>query len=332
MRTTIFRTRRERIQSKKIDPPTGIEHTLCAYFNDDTTNRHLQNPFEPFPPPSQAAKDLFETRTSAINLADPGDNGPYDPKQIKDDAQWLSDVVKLDQSVALRIVVLEWQKRAASRLKSSTMEQNTSDSFATTSFFAKSTQFANSIRYAEKVDSRFDKKNSREARLLDLYLSERLHVLKCADLLVRYFQEYLIIDGLPDDPPGIFQVGYLLAKHICGCDFKTPQIDGCLHLFTSALQQRLNRMEAGSGWFEDDVDIELHRPWMQTQADETLIILQFLGSVLEEIHPSARATVTYFELMHKTAFLTFQSVCSSSFPSRPSNMSSLSYYPILANL
>lgn len=284
---------------------------MYAFLFDATAARHLKDPFEPFPPPSPSSKAILDSQTSAINCTNRGSSGPYDVKQIKDDALWLSDEAKIAEAVALRLVVLEWQERARSRLLSGesqlqnglTTDNGFGNSFGSSSFFAKSVQFKSSVFDPTKADDGFDSEDGRRSRLLELYLTERLHILRTSDLLARYYIEGLSFPSitLGDTLSGL---GKSITENICRSDLSTISVDQCLFDFTGALKQRLNRLGSKSGWYareggRDDLEIL----WNQNQVHEMVHILQLFFSVLTRVYLSGRSATALFELMSETSFL-----------------------------
>ena len=143
--------------------------TLAEFFKDNAARRALDNPLEPFAPPSADTKTAFEALTSAINVT-PTDDGSYNITQIKEDAVWLSNEAKVDEITALRLVVLEWQSRARAQLLST---GNAAGSQAPEDSFGNSlnkSAFLAGARAQTQDALLFNTSNERRARLLRIYL------------------------------------------------------------------------------------------------------------------------------------------------------------------
>ncbi|KAK8214724.1 hypothetical protein M8818_002304 [Zalaria obscura] len=92
------------------------------FLRDDSVAAILNQPLTAFPAPSPKSKTEFETKTAPIHVQ-PSSTGRYDINQVKQDAQWLSKEAGVEELAALRIVILEWQQRAAAQLLSEWSEE-----------------------------------------------------------------------------------------------------------------------------------------------------------------------------------------------------------------
>jgi nuclear pore complex protein Nup188 len=312
-----YRTQRYRTSLATKQQNARDDESLYAFLVDPETLKHLTSPFEPFQPPSTESNTQFDRLTSAINVTP--DNGTYDIVQIKSDALWLADQTKINKAAALRIVVLEWQNRSAARLlwsggddaDKSLEEQN--ESFQKSSFFAKSSMISDSQMAAERTNDGFVSNEERQFRLLRLYMAERLHVLRTSSLLIRHFLEYSTLDGKSTSQ--LLLIGRHLHSSICKTENRPAtgeptRVDNCIGDFTGALKQRVNKLEAGSGWYAADGGNEsLERQWRQSQLDEMVPLLQLMFSVVSRVIPSSKATLGYMTLLSERSFFDFSSVC-----------------------
>jgi nuclear pore complex protein Nup188 len=281
--------------------------SIVAFLKDPAASRCLLNAFEPFPPPSPKEKAAFERLTSAVNPPC-GQKVPYDITQVKDDTLWLANEAKVEETTALRIVVLEWQLRPRDRLLSTDPDGATSADTAMGASFNGSASFSQSfLAEVRDTDGSFDSEEARRARLLRLYLQERMHVLRLADLLIRFYMEHV---SLPKDRlPQLLATGKSLFSAICKTESKAIKHEACVHEFVEALQQRINRIESGSGWYaKEGANEHLELAWSQAQVEEMVPILQLTLSVIYKAIPSSKSTLSYFELMKERHFFDFSLV------------------------
>ena len=281
--------------------------SIVAFLKDPVVSRCLLNAFEPFPPPSPIAKAELEKSTSAVN-ASCGQKAPYDVKQVKDDTLWLANEAKVEETAALRIAVLEWQLRPRDRLLWSDPDGAAfaADTTMGASFNASASFSQSFLAEVRAADGSFETEDERRARLLRLYLQERLHVLRLADLLIRFYMEH---GSSKDRTPQLLETGKSLFSAICKTEAKAIKHESCVHEFVGALQQRINRIESGSGWYANEGGSDLlELAWSQAQVDEMVPILQLTLSVVYKAVPSSKSTLSYFELMKERHFFDFNLV------------------------
>jgi nuclear pore complex protein Nup188 len=300
------------------DSPLSItdDTLLIAFLDDPLSRRCLNQPFDPFTPPSAEGKALFDKLTSAINLTPNSGNGAYDVKEIKADAAWLSNEAKIDQASALRIVILEYQSRPKVRLLSNLTEQDLDgpvDSLSTSSIFDKSSILKESQLANDSANGEFLSEDARRTRLLKLFLIERLHVLRTCDALIRHYVESMHF--LADDKSCLVNTGSSLCSRVCHSDLSTGGIESCLFEFVGAIQQRITRLGSRSGWFASDGEKEyLELQWQQNQINELIPILQLSICVALRLSPSSKSAFAYFTLLSEQSFFQFEgvSLCDSS--------------------
>jgi nuclear pore complex protein Nup188 len=264
---------------------------LTVFLADSTVQTLLKNALDPFPPASAASKAQLETLTAAINIT-PAEDAPYNIKEIKEDALWLAGAAKFDEVAALRIVVLEWQKRPASRLLLGAYDSEV----ATTddSIFAPVPR-PEGLKDASAKESI----QQRQSQLLKLYLSERLHLLKASELILRSL-------GTPQDAqrltdPAAQTIGDTLFYTFC----PKYNFSGFLLQCTSALESRVDRMNSGPGWAaREDGEFPAGESWLETQILETIAILQLIFdvSILETEIPSAQSVTAIFQFFRNVQF------------------------------
>ncbi|THX94768.1 hypothetical protein D6D08_01501 [Aureobasidium pullulans] len=160
---------------------TSSSPALDAFFQDETVLSILSAPLSPFASPSSQSKTDFETRTAAINLV-PTEGAQYDINQIKEDALWLSKETAIQETDALRIVLLEWQQRSASRM----LAEWSQDERLGIQNAAANAHFRQSINPVAEPDTKstFDTQEQRRPRLLNSLYAEKSSILALSALLV----------------------------------------------------------------------------------------------------------------------------------------------------
>lgn len=141
--------------------------TLESFLTNDHTLSVLANALRPFQEPSESTRNEFETRTAPINVSHSA-NGDFDLAQLKDDALWLSKEVRISEISALRLVIVEWQKRPADWLLVSQFEEGGPTS-------VKNTANGNTKAGVDIV--------TRHKRLLNTYLREGNAIKKLAAIM-----------------------------------------------------------------------------------------------------------------------------------------------------
>ncbi|KAK0900991.1 hypothetical protein LTR02_008842 [Friedmanniomyces endolithicus] len=170
------------------DLPTALRSvTLEHFLTSAEAIEILANPLTPFPEPSQPSKTRFDTRTAPIHVAQCG-SGDYDLEQLKKDALWLAQTVKIEEEAALRIVIVERQERNKDKLVSttvSTVESSVpgSGAFRASVLERSAADFGRSVG-ALGVGSVSGNEQARRDRVLELYLEERQAVLSISTELV----------------------------------------------------------------------------------------------------------------------------------------------------
>ena len=176
------------------DPTTAADSAaLEAFFSDIDVTNYLSASFDPFLPPSQKTKSDFETKTAPIHVSQSA-SGDYDLEEMKEDALWLSEQVRIEELVALRIVILEWQQRAEYEL----IERSgglvgavvpVAGDFGAATLGKSSFSFTASTTGAGMNKRLLDlgKEEGRRLRQLRIYLEEKSWILKLSTELVNRF-------------------------------------------------------------------------------------------------------------------------------------------------
>ncbi|KAL4895900.1 nucleoporin subcomplex protein binding to Pom34-domain-containing protein [Aspergillus ambiguus] len=285
-----------------------------AFLSHPDNIHLLSNYLKSFPSPSTKSKSDFESKTAAIH-AETTAQGSYDLKEIKADALWLSQKASIDEISALRIVVLEWQNRPSARLLARFADEEATSlqdaagvenfrvSLAGPSFaeiFKKSTRRDNASDFASE--------NSRRIRIQNLYLSEKVHLVKTArKLLALHVPHTLDRKALPSTQPDD-QVS--LLRNLGASIFKDRLLGdewrSSIQAGINAIENRLKALEGDGGWLGVSESSEaVEDLWRTTTVEEISHILQMLFLQLQASSevPSAQLLLSWLRLMADYSFL-----------------------------
>lgn len=170
------------------DPSLAVENaTLEAFLTDPESTHILTNSLDPYLRPGAKTKSDFETKTAPIHVSQSA-SGSYDVEELKRDAVWLSEKVGVEELVALRVAIVEWQQRAEDQLLADTSRVG-NDAVAASAQFGTSNPRASTFATSTNgvavpaLDSR--KEETRRERQLHLYLEEKSYILKIGTELVN---------------------------------------------------------------------------------------------------------------------------------------------------
>ncbi|KAM5359092.1 hypothetical protein ACJZ2D_014735 [Fusarium nematophilum] len=272
---------------------------VVEFLSDDYVHGLLDEPSSTFAPPSEASEKDFETKTAPINVPASPD-GRFDIEAIKKDAEWLSKNAKINLVAALRAVVVEYQSRPARHLTGPLSSQD-----------AKNLQEAAGLNHgqgsaflldlgsavaldAEEIWAEFEKPETRQRRLFDIYLTERRYFMMSAD----YASSVRLYERLPT----FAKVDLDLAKMY---RLKLPTRDDAEPLFPAYLQvvtESMSQIESGlksvtdEKWVTEDVEFD----WLRTLLTEAVhalsVVFQIVDSFGDDFAPSS-AVNQWFSLM-----------------------------------
>lgn len=292
---------------------------MRRHLIDSHTLDLLVRSFSPFSPSTSQTKSSFETKTSAINVP-PSNDGQYDVKQLKDDTIWLSKETSIDEMAALRIAMLEWQMRSCVQL----LQENTADELAqknitgrsgslqTTRPSPRSSVLVKSSRLEEGDPGTFDSLQSRQKRLLKVYLSERRYIIKTSEYVASRARCQASHKGRerPKDKAvasldWVQEIGDAILA-----DWKADSVSskgGKNHIVSAvdALQTRATGLEQGTGWFKDQgLQEDMEAAWASNQILE---MIHIMGTILVLLDSSTKLTrsdafLSWFRFMNRYAF------------------------------
>ncbi|KAJ5687356.1 hypothetical protein N7536_009975 [Penicillium majusculum] len=305
-----------------IDPESRADDggNIDVFFSHSESIRLLSDGLKPFPSPSAKSKSEFESKTAAIHVETNGQSS-FDLKEIKADALWLSKQAGIDEIAALRIAVLEWQNRPATRLtlgfsseeatslQSAAGTENLRGSLAGPNFASLLNQTARS----DGVQS-FEKEEKRRLRLREVYLSEASHVVKT----LRKLLALSLHDGISADSTAPDSHDRKLALRKIGTtifqDKSTGDgLDRFLQECITSIRSRLTSLEGDGGWLSAvESSEELENIWRTSLVEEIVHIVQLMFHQLQASveFPTADLLLSWLQLMADYSFFeTIQVPC-----------------------
>ncbi|KAJ5167020.1 uncharacterized protein N7482_005801 [Penicillium canariense] len=294
------------------DPEAHADNggNVTAFLSHPESIQLLSQSLNSFPDPSSKSKREFDSKTSAIHV-ETNAKSSFDLKEIKADAQWLSEKARIDEVAALRITVLEWQNRPATRLTTtfSSEEATSLQSAAGTDNLRVSVAGPNLASILKQTadnagSSTFDTAASRRLRLRALYLSERSHLLKT-------YRKLLAL-SLHDTPTGsiafstreteLVELGIRIFKEQSAGDGLHRLLEACI----IAIQNRLQDLESSGSWLgAAESNGETEDIWRTTVVEEITHVLQimFHGLRASQAVPCGALLLSWLELMVDYDFL-----------------------------
>ncbi|KAF1983941.1 hypothetical protein K402DRAFT_465561 [Aulographum hederae CBS 113979] len=264
---------------------------LEAFFRNTNTLDALSS-FD-LRPPADPFKKALDQRTAPISVTA---GAGYEIKELKEDAVWLSEQANINQEAALRVVILEWQTRAATKLREGLSEgEQLSVQDAVGARFGTSLLGELPPIAAQATD--FNSQPARRRRLLKIHLSERVHAIKVSSLLLRVVpleQRSRYTKTEPWLEPATNSLLSVVGLNDADLQRLLPtKIEELL----GALQDRFDRLDRGSGWFvEEDGDPLLEELWNTAQITELthlLLLLSGWTTALKAI-PSPSIVMAWF--------------------------------------
>ncbi|KAJ5950469.1 uncharacterized protein N7479_008882 [Penicillium vulpinum] len=295
-----------------IDPESHANDggNIDVFFAHPESIRLLSESLKPFSSPSAKSKTEFESKTAAIHVETNGQSS-FDLKEIKADALWLSKQAGIDEIAALRIAVLEWQYRPATRLTTgfSSEEATSLQSAAGTENLRGSLagpNFANLLNQTARSDGdqSFEKEEKRRLRLREVYLSETSHVVKT----LRKLLALSLHDGISADSTtparkiALQKIGTTIFQNKSTGDGLNQFLQECI----SSIRSRLTSLEGDGGWLSaTESSEELENMWRTSLVEEIVHIVQLIFHLLQASveFPTADLLLSWLQLMADYSFL-----------------------------
>ncbi len=287
------------------DSKAASNNHLESFFSDKQVQQLLAKPYEPFSFTQSNTKATFDTKTSAVNVA-PNDKSGYNVNEIKEDSLWLSKEVQIDEISALRIAVLEFQTRPASKLQSSfSGEEAMSLQTAAGNVNSESTNVlaltlassANALNNQPK-----DAQGQRRLRTVQIYLSERQNLLACSKII--YHAGFRQKDNSEGD--GVQDASWVesVAGEFLSAQNERPE--RFLHYCVASLKSTFEKLDVGSGWFKSEGGREdIENQWLQGRITEAIHIMEIALVILDYRRDTRSPTNVHewFQLMANFEFL-----------------------------
>ncbi|KXJ97664.1 nucleoporin subcomplex protein binding to Pom34-domain-containing protein [Microdochium bolleyi] len=169
---------------------------IVNFLTDPYVLSLFTKPGSAFDATSQNA--LFVKKTAAIQVP-PTPNSRYDIETIKEDALWLSKNAKINEVAALRIVVVELQRRPRTQLTGPLSTQdvaNLQEALGAQPSNVLPGFAVSSTLDATEIQSNYEKPDNRRLRIFETYLSERQHYAAANDYLLTL----MLQQRLPTSP------------------------------------------------------------------------------------------------------------------------------------
>ncbi|RAK98623.1 nucleoporin [Aspergillus ibericus CBS 121593] len=306
--------RRAFLHTCNIDNNVDDVEKLHAFLSHPDSVQILSNCLNAFPSPSAKSKSDFDSKTAAIHV-ETNAQASYDLKEIKADALWLSEKAGIDEISALRLTILEWQNRPATRLLTRFADEETTslqsaaggDNLRVSLAGPAFAEILNRKAAREEGASDFSSEANRRLRLRTLYLSERSHVVKLARKLLGLHLSDTQDTVFSQQPSSrhvqlLCKLGATIFKGKSEGEGWRTFNQGCI----DAMRSRLSSLDGDSGWLgaaESNQEVEDLRA--TTLIEELIHIVQMLFLQLQasaEV-PAADILLSWLRLMVDYSFL-----------------------------
>jgi nuclear pore complex protein Nup188 len=297
--------------SQRTTSPAVIEFLSDPYVLD-----LLLKPISAFAAPDEASKTVFDKKTGKINVP----SSTADIETIKKDAAWLSKNANINLVAALRAAVVEFQSRPALHLTGPLSAQDAKNLQEAAGLNnGQGSAFLSDLGAAAALDAEeiwieFEKVETRQRRLFDIYLGERRYFMMAAD----YVNSLKIYKRLPTFAKPDIDLAQTLSLVLSNKDDAEPLIPAYLQVLIDAM----NSIESGlksvtdEKWVTDDVEID----WLRTLLTEAVHALSVIFQLVDffgDDFPPSESVEQWFSMMGMYNFFdAVQPVCTMSFPLR----------------
>lgn len=213
----------ERLEKFCYDPPTFNLLATCP---------------ESLPRASTKSKADFDARTAPIQVSG-SQNGDYDLEQMKKDALELSAQLGVEESLALRVVVLEWQSRAEEQLRSGSDDVGRAAELGVSTLGKSLTGLDGSANGARPATD-FQDSTIRRRRQLALYLQERSARLKLGANLLGC---YAVRDKPGEAKTWVDDLARQVFKECFGPDRDNSSADAMFDKTMTALEEHIQALD-----------------------------------------------------------------------------------------
>jgi nuclear pore complex protein Nup188 len=283
---------------------------VCDFLEDEYVHELFKAPIAVFSPPDQATNAGFETRTAAIHIT-PTPNDKYEIKIIKEDASWLSKTADINLVAALRVVVVEFQTRAESHLRTPLSTQDTVNlQEAAGSNGAQASNGLLALGLGPAVDAEailkeFESDSARRRRLFATYLEERRYYMMSADYIrsiIRYGRLPTFAPVSTSDLGKLYHLHFDALEHRKAFPTLFQAYKAVLERAIEALQTSLSSVTKDEIVLTPEIDAEYNNTMLIEAAHALSVIFQDLDSAGESFAPSG-VVMAWFKLMAGYGFL-----------------------------
>ncbi|KAL2680902.1 hypothetical protein Neosp_008505 [[Neocosmospora] mangrovei] len=277
---------------------------VIQFLSDDYVHRLLDDPASTFAPPNNATDKDFDTKTAPIHVPASPD-GRFDIDSIKKDATWLSKNAKINLVAALRIVIVEYQSRPASHLMGPLSSQDATNLQEAAGLYnGQGSAFLLDLGSASALDAdeiwtEFEKPETRQRRLFNIYLSERRYFTMSAD----YANSIKLYERLPTFANVNLDLAKTFRLKLPARDDAEPLLPTYLQVLTDAMKLIESGLSSVTDekWVTEDVELD----WLRTLLTEAVhalsVVFQIVDSFDGEFAPSS-AVNQWFTLMEVYRF------------------------------
>ncbi|KAF2798196.1 hypothetical protein K505DRAFT_371910 [Melanomma pulvis-pyrius CBS 109.77] len=273
------------VYSALCDPESASKSGhLQAFLTADENLDILSRPWKPFPEPSAQEKTKFEAKTAPISVT-PSSNGHYSLDEIKADSLWLSQQARISEYAALRLVMIEWQARPSIQLLSGLTEEEALSvqdaaglsNLGASTFVPNSSILSAPSGLSLQSDAQFDSPDQRRLRIIDIYHSNRVSILRISQLLVSWGAEKELRATCGNDyrvcASWLEQLGQsIAAKQSQGLSDRSES--EALNYCIRAIDTRLDSLDNGFTWDVSETILDAAtEKWMTGQVTEIVHIL-----------------------------------------------------------
>ncbi|KAI1173931.1 nucleoporin subcomplex protein binding to Pom34-domain-containing protein [Nemania sp. FL0916] len=295
-----------RLVASALMDPSGQRQSsqiVIDFFNDPLVQSFFTSPGSAFEPSGDKGTHhaIFEKKTAAIQVT-PTPNHKYDINVIKKDALWLAKNARINEVAALRVVLIEYQSRAASQLLGPISNQDVASLRAAAG--AGNTHSASIIpglslaasRDASEIQADFDKPESHQQRIFQTYLSERRYYAATND----YVFTLMLQEKLPTSPAtpasaairkSLLDVYGISSKQSQKsiADMPTRTCHALIAQYITLLPDCIRRVGSGIESLVDDkalVTEDTQELWMYTSLTEMMHRMTILFQLLDRTSDS----------------------------------------------
>ncbi|KAK4662133.1 uncharacterized protein QC763_710900 [Podospora pseudopauciseta] len=287
---------------------------VSDFLRDGFVHQLIKEPTKPFSPPTNQSKLDFQTRTGAINVV-PSPKDPYDLKQIKEDAAWLSKNANVNEVAALRIVVVEYQSRAHSHLTGPFSTQDAANIREAAGVSdAQASSFLSSLNVVAVVDAEanwaeFESETKRRQRLITTFLTERRSFFASADA----FTTFLLHSRPGNRTPAADELRQDIMKTAFNWDDRDFQVadpsllKAMAPTYFAVLPELVEEVEKGPRELEKTVlTSQIELDWSRTSITEVIHSMSVAFQIMDLEGPqfhSPELVAQWFTLMDNYRFL-----------------------------